>query len=577
MPDQLDWRYCQKCHVLFFDGYPDKGRCQGSGAHMAQGLNFALPYGGAGASPAQGNWRYCDKCHAMFFDGYQEKGQCPGSGNGHNAQGINFSLPHSTASNGSAQGNWRYCETCHAMFYDGYPDKGRCSGGGGHKAQGLVFNLPHRGMATSLSDLKWMGVPLNALGAVAMQEFGAGFRAAAAGQIPDRWAVDLSNKILADQIGFQLGYAKGVLSGLLAGLKNLFTMVVGLFQLALSLQPSAIAAKVVTESFFLLTDAAHRELRKRQIDQAQKIAVAAKATIEDINRNPGDYLVLSREIGESLGRSAGKWVTEDFLKKSAVEIGEIVGSIVGQVLFEIILQVVIELTTAGVGNAARGGLAVGEGARGGSRVAEMIEYLKPLLKRTKGLQKFLRALLMDERGALIIGEIPARGASRFTRVSQDIAGRYLPFEFPAAAELASGEHLHLIDQLERPVKAQGWLFEGAGGSRTGAQRALTGPGAPYHGTQASHLMPDFAGGSGEWFNLVPLESEINLSQMGSLENFMRGRLAEGDQLYLKVYARYDGANKIPSELTYYIFRREATGLKLLEKRMVGGAAPVFVH
>jgi hypothetical protein len=575
MPDQVDWRYCQNCHVLFFDGYPDKGRCLATQGHFAQGLNFALPYGGGGASPAQANWRYCDKCHAMFYDGYTDKGRCP-AGGGHNAQGINFSLPHTVTPNGSAQGNWRYCEKCHAMFYDGYGDKGRCAAGGGHNAQGLLFALPYRGWGTSSDNLKWMGVPLTMLGQTALDEFGAGFRTGAASQIPDKWVLDLLNKILDDQNGFKFGYAKGVLSGLWAGLKNLFTTIVDLFQLGISLSPTAMASKALNEAFFLLTDSAHRELRKRQIEQARRIAAATKATIEDIARNPEDYIVLSRDIGDAVGRSAGTWFREDFLKKSATEIGEIIGSIVGQVLFEIILQIVIELTTAGVGNAARGGLAVGEGARGGSRVAQLVEYLKPLLRRMKGLQKFLRALLVEEEGALILGQIPARAGSRAVKVYQEMEG-FLAFLEPTAAELASGEHLHLLDQLDRPVKAQGWLYRGAGGSRTGAQAAMTGPGSPFHGLQASHLMPDFAGGSGEMFNLVPLESEVNKSQIASLESFMRTRLDAGDQLYLQIYVRYDGKANIPAELTYYIFRRDASGLNLLEKRFVGGAKAVYVH
>jgi hypothetical protein len=334
----------------------------------------------------------------MFYDGFSDKGQCP-AGGGHNAQGINFSLPHGVAANGGAQNNWRYCEKCHAMFFDGYSDKGRCPAGGGHSAQGLMFFLPFRGWGTSVEDLKWMGVPLELLGQVAIAEFTAGFRAGAASQIPDSWAAELSKKIMDDPIGFQLGYSKGVLSGLWAGLKNLFTTIIDLFELSLNLSPIAISFKAVNEAFFLLTDAAHRELRKRQIAEAQAIASAAKATIEDIGRNPGDYIVLSKEIGEALGRTAGRWFTKDFLQKSAMDIGEIIGWIVGQILFEIILQIVIELTTAGVGNAARGGLAVGEGARGGSRVASMIDALKPLLRRVKGLQKFITLLLGEKRAA----------------------------------------------------------------------------------------------------------------------------------------------------------------------------------
>jgi hypothetical protein len=39
---QFDWRYCGKCHGLFFDGYPDKARCPAGEGHKAIGYNFGL-------------------------------------------------------------------------------------------------------------------------------------------------------------------------------------------------------------------------------------------------------------------------------------------------------------------------------------------------------------------------------------------------------------------------------------------------------------------------------------------------------------------------------------------------------
>jgi hypothetical protein len=140
---QLDWRYCQKCRVMFFDGYPQKGNCAAGGGHEAQGYMFALPHDMPEGPSSQSLWRYCENCHAMFFDGYPRKGVCPSNGGGHAAQGYMFVLPHDAGPTGTAQADWRYCEKCHAMFFDGYPDKGRCDAGGGHSAQGMMFVLPH--------------------------------------------------------------------------------------------------------------------------------------------------------------------------------------------------------------------------------------------------------------------------------------------------------------------------------------------------------------------------------------------------------------------------------------------------
>ncbi|HEY1945967.1 MAG TPA: hypothetical protein VGG97_03105 [Bryobacteraceae bacterium] len=139
---QNAWRYCQKCHVMYFDGYTPKGTCAAGGAHDAQGFMFFLPHDLPSTPTAQDQWRYCEKCHAMFFDGYTPKGSCP-AGGGHQAQGFMFVLPHDIPATGTAQDQWRYCQKCHAMFYDGYPQKGSCAAGGGHQAQGFMFVLPH--------------------------------------------------------------------------------------------------------------------------------------------------------------------------------------------------------------------------------------------------------------------------------------------------------------------------------------------------------------------------------------------------------------------------------------------------
>lgn len=145
--DQPDWRYCGKCAGMFFDGYTDKGRCPADGGHSAIGYNFVLPYDvpfdAPGNEHRQAQWRYCGKCHAIFYDGYADKGRCP-NGGGHSAIGYNFVLPHDVSASETAQPFWRYCGKCHVMFYDGYNNKGQCPGGGGHSSIGFYFVLPHR-------------------------------------------------------------------------------------------------------------------------------------------------------------------------------------------------------------------------------------------------------------------------------------------------------------------------------------------------------------------------------------------------------------------------------------------------
>jgi len=80
---------------MFWDGYPNKGRCSGGGGHIAQGLNFTIPHDTIESAKDQSYWRFCDKCHGLFYNGSAAKGSCPASG-GHNAAGgYAYILPHS--------------------------------------------------------------------------------------------------------------------------------------------------------------------------------------------------------------------------------------------------------------------------------------------------------------------------------------------------------------------------------------------------------------------------------------------------------------------------------------------------
>ena len=141
---QDNWRLCDKCSAMFYNGYPNKGRCAAGGGHHAKGNNFLLTYDTPDTPKAQGAWRYCNKCHTLFFDGYAQKGVCA-AGGGHTAAGFVFVLPHDIAVRGLNEGMWRYCNKCHSQFYNGDSGKGRCPAGAGHVAQGFNFVLRFRG------------------------------------------------------------------------------------------------------------------------------------------------------------------------------------------------------------------------------------------------------------------------------------------------------------------------------------------------------------------------------------------------------------------------------------------------
>jgi hypothetical protein len=84
---QPDWRSCANCHGLFWapDGNPVDTVCPAGGQHDPLGWTFYLPSREAhGATDATGqpDWRFCGRCHGLFYDGYPRKGLCAGAPGG---------------------------------------------------------------------------------------------------------------------------------------------------------------------------------------------------------------------------------------------------------------------------------------------------------------------------------------------------------------------------------------------------------------------------------------------------------------------------------------------------------------
>ena len=151
---QADWRFCGKCHAMFFDGDPgNKGACPADGHnHEVHGFDFVLPHDVPESPNAQGAWRACNRCVALFFDGFPTKGVCDAGAGGHAAQGFVFVLEHDVAGSDNQESNWRFCSKCSVMFFDGFDDKGHCADGAGHTAEGFVFALPHKPLGGQAID-----------------------------------------------------------------------------------------------------------------------------------------------------------------------------------------------------------------------------------------------------------------------------------------------------------------------------------------------------------------------------------------------------------------------------------------
>src|SRR5262249_33381512 len=142
---QPDWRFCDKCYSLFWNGDGRDGVCALDGEpHRAAGFNFQVPFTpGTVAQPDQ-FWRYCVKCASLFYQG--DQGICPKHLAAPAGGGWYFSPSENVPTSLEWQGSWRRCSKCAGLYFDGYPDNGCCPADGqGHERWlfGPEYVLPH--------------------------------------------------------------------------------------------------------------------------------------------------------------------------------------------------------------------------------------------------------------------------------------------------------------------------------------------------------------------------------------------------------------------------------------------------
>lgn len=125
LPKQDQWRFCHKCHGLWFAGHDTAGRCPRGGGHSLDGSgNYAL-VDGVNFSGGQPNWRFCQRCQGLWFSGAGGSGSCP-AGGGHSREGSgNYVLTGDGGIDG--QYGWRWCQYCSGLWFsdDGFV-YGRC-------------------------------------------------------------------------------------------------------------------------------------------------------------------------------------------------------------------------------------------------------------------------------------------------------------------------------------------------------------------------------------------------------------------------------------------------------------------
>ncbi|HEX2296428.1 MAG TPA: hypothetical protein VHN37_14120 [Actinomycetota bacterium] len=143
-----EWRFCNQCFGLFFDGDPmNKGTCPGAAiagtGHRAQGYDFYLRHDVPEASTEERDWRMCSRCLLLFRGPQTPQSVCPAGGT-HTTTSTDHLLERDVPP-GPGQPDWRLCKRCGSIFFDGYPTKGRCAAGGEHDmaAPGSEYSLAH--------------------------------------------------------------------------------------------------------------------------------------------------------------------------------------------------------------------------------------------------------------------------------------------------------------------------------------------------------------------------------------------------------------------------------------------------
>jgi hypothetical protein len=135
---QDNWRWCQKCHLLFFAGGAAPagpvGSCpDGGGGHDGSASAGYVLAMSAPNHDAQPGWRWCSNCSALVF-GNSPSTPCPGHRQ-HAVSGSGEYFVRFGAGAPSAQPGWRWCATCQGLFL-GSPGSVCAATAGPHSAAG---------------------------------------------------------------------------------------------------------------------------------------------------------------------------------------------------------------------------------------------------------------------------------------------------------------------------------------------------------------------------------------------------------------------------------------------------------
>jgi hypothetical protein len=136
---QKGWRRCHKCQGLFFGGNPGS-HCPAGGAHSKTDSGDYVVVHNTPTAPGQADWRWCSKCQGLFFAG-NPGSTCPADHAQHTTAGSgNYTL--AMMGPGDPQPGWRRCSKCQGLFIDGNPGSKCPVDQGAHsKASGASYVL----------------------------------------------------------------------------------------------------------------------------------------------------------------------------------------------------------------------------------------------------------------------------------------------------------------------------------------------------------------------------------------------------------------------------------------------------
>ena len=296
-------------------------------------------------------------------------------------------------------------------------------------------------------------------------EFSAGFAEGLAGRLSPSVGRIAAAKIRSDPVGFYTAYLGGFVTGLVSGLKSLLGALVSVARLAEAVSVPGLVRTSLKESWLLLTSESHRDLRRLQVAQAKRLALAVAGLIREIEARPAIYVDKSRYVGVVLGQELAAYITDQALSDSASELGAVIGRVVGQVAFEIIVAILLLLVSGGAGNVLRGIRIFGQAGEGASAYARLIARLGDVLEGIPALRR------------LIIEGLEGLAATSETVVGRDVF--QIARQVVARSDLNALQKANLLESIFSEITAADASWSASRGPAFGAEAMFTGETRPF--------------------------------------------------------------------------------------------------